>query len=258
MQIRSGVAGDAAVQAQVQASQRIAALFKQKTGLARISVNLVDDASRARLQPIKDIMNAAGVQRLSDLDVLRVTAPTAMSRGKVMLAPRKGVVTTVDWRSVAQRFKGATLAARQTTLAAMLTNRNSVGKLRQAPVLGGVVRPGGAAAPVPPVLGTGVPTPVVGGRSGLAGARPTLTPAPGTSAPRVPLARAGLRSEPASIGGVVRLDGGRITGIDRDLLTQLEDKDPVRWPVASPRPILFHALQTIPVDSAVMIAGTST
>ncbi|MEM6441806.1 MAG: LamG-like jellyroll fold domain-containing protein, partial [Pseudomonadota bacterium] len=52
------------------AERRLVQGFKRKTGLKRVEMRLNPNYGNSRLQPIKDIMNAAGVEKLSDLQTL--------------------------------------------------------------------------------------------------------------------------------------------------------------------------------------------
>src|SRR5262249_26254225 len=87
----------------------------------------------ARLQHIKDIMNAAGVQTLSDLDTLPVTTRTALGRGQVLVAPKKSSVVHVNWANVAKQFRAGDSTARLNILATHLTNQNSTAFLNKLP-----------------------------------------------------------------------------------------------------------------------------
>lgn len=111
-------------------AQKIAAEFKRKTGMSRVLVSLIPDEGRARLQPIRDIMNAAGVSKLSDLATLQLTQPMTMTPGKIVVAPRRTGAIRIDWSKIAATMKGATATNKRQTLATLLTNRNSGTVLR--------------------------------------------------------------------------------------------------------------------------------
>ena len=70
LSIRQGVVTQQFFAQQTQTAQRLEAKVRQAGLIKNIVVNLLPDASHARLQHVKDIMNAAGVQTLSDLDTL--------------------------------------------------------------------------------------------------------------------------------------------------------------------------------------------
>jgi Concanavalin A-like lectin/glucanases superfamily len=86
LSIRHGVVTQQFFAKQAQAAQLLEAKVKQAGVIKNIVINLLPDASHARLQHVKDIMNAAGVQTVSDLDTLPVTTPTPLSRGQVLIA----------------------------------------------------------------------------------------------------------------------------------------------------------------------------
>src|SRR5439155_15525625 len=65
LNIRRGVITEQFFAQQAQAAQRLEAMVKQAGCIKEVSGNLLPDVSHARLQHVKDIMNAAGVQTLS-------------------------------------------------------------------------------------------------------------------------------------------------------------------------------------------------
>ena len=91
--IRQGVVTQSFFQQKQQEALRLETLVKQAGTIKNISVHLVPDESHARLQHVKDIMNAAGVEKLSDLDTLPVRQRTALVRGQVLVAPQVRHVT---------------------------------------------------------------------------------------------------------------------------------------------------------------------
>ncbi len=107
--------------------------IKTKIGL-NVSVKVIPslDESHSRLQPIKDIMNAAGVDKLSDLATLRITVPTKMIRGKVLLASRKNDMSTIDWSKIAANFTSFDVVKKKEHLAKFFPNRNSEGVIKNA------------------------------------------------------------------------------------------------------------------------------
>ena len=237
--IRQGAVTQDFLAARQQRAQTITASLA--TILPRVRVSLVPDESRARLQPIKDIMNAAGVQRLSDLQTLRITTRTVMSSGTVMVAARTQTTPSVNWAAVATQFRAAAPAERKTLLASVLANQNSQPLLAQAAAL-----PPAAAA---------LSTPV---RSVIPSASP-IAPAPPAAVVPTPaaltgvLARTALRTQPLT--ELVRLEN-RVLRADPTVLQQIVDRNPANWPITTQEAFQVRSLTTIPVSSAVIIAGT--
>src|SRR5262249_2293030 len=133
LSIRQGVVTQQILDQQAQVAQRLEAKVRQAGVIKNITVNLVPDASHARLQHVKDIMNAAGVQTLSDLDTLPVKTRTPLSRGQVLVAPKKAAAVKVNWIDIAKQFRAGDAAAQRNILAAHLTNQNSTAFLRSLP-----------------------------------------------------------------------------------------------------------------------------
>jgi hypothetical protein len=283
--IRQGVLPDRVIADKQALATRIAQRFRETTGLSRVIVNLLPDVSHSRLQPIKDIMNAAGVERLSDLSTLRVTAPMQMVPGRIVVAPRRST-STIDWSQVASQFVGAaTATARRDTLARFLTNRNSKAVLTRMPtapitpstpitpmtpptLLGPAIlapttpvrpptltpiRPGGVVAPVP-VRRTVAPLAEGGRIMGLGDESRT--------SPRLPVetlresATIRLAATAVPVSELFRVTNQVVELTDAQLVDRLEGDHPVAWPVTTPPPVRTYSLRTIPVDSAVIIAAT--
>ncbi|MBD2504169.1 hypothetical protein [Anabaena azotica] len=118
-------------------AQQIATEFQQKTGITRVSVSLIPDEGRSRLQPIRDIMNAAGVKKLSDLASLQIAQPTVMTPGKVIVAPMKSNSLQTDWSNLAKRLATANVTQKQEVIATLLSNRNSETVLKKMQVNAG-------------------------------------------------------------------------------------------------------------------------
>jgi hypothetical protein len=133
LSIRQGVVTQQFFAQQAQAAQRLEAKVRQAGVIKNIVVNLLPDASHARLQHVKDIMNAAGVQTLSDLDTLPVKTRTALSCGQVLVAPRKKNVVHVNWVDIAKQLRVGDAVAWRNLLAAHLTNQNSTAFLHNLP-----------------------------------------------------------------------------------------------------------------------------
>src|SRR5262245_20943313 len=85
LSIRQGVVTQQFFAERAQTAQRLEAKVRQAGVIKNVVVNLLPDASHARLQHVKDIMNAAGVQTLSDLDTVPVKTRTTRSRGQVLI-----------------------------------------------------------------------------------------------------------------------------------------------------------------------------
>jgi hypothetical protein len=203
--------------------------------LARVRVSLIHDESQARLQPIKDIMNAAGVDRLSDLQTLRITTRTVMSSGTVMVASRAQAISSVNWAAVATDFRAAAPAERKTLLASVLANQNSQPVLARAAALSAPVPPTIRPAPTPSL--PAVPAGVLTGPAGVAEVLPR------TAVTRLPLTR------------LVRLEN-RVLQANPAVLQQIVDRNPANWPTTTETAFEVRTLTTIPVSSAVIIAGT--
>jgi hypothetical protein len=59
-----------------------------------------------------------------------------------------------------------------------------------------------------------------------------------------------------NIGEVIKIDNNKLKVLDSKLLTTLEAAKPSAWPGLSTAPVQAFSLQTVPIDSAVIIAGT--
>ncbi len=227
-------------------ASRIENAFKAKTGLKRVTVNLIPDHGNSRLQPIKDIMNAAGVQKLSDLQTLRVTTRTVMTAGKLMVAPRRSRVTHVDWGVLATSFAHADAKDRRALLAEQLTNRNSATQLRK---LGAVVTP--APAVSSPVLSGSVLSGAIGASLATSGRPTTGLRIPGAALATNPSLR--LAAAPIEVGELFQKVQGRVQLRDAAVIERLESANPGAWAQTSKAPLRTLALKTVPLNSAVMI-----
>jgi hypothetical protein len=225
LSIRQGVVTQQFFAQQTQAAQRLEAKVRQAGVIKNIVVNLLPDASHARLQHVKDIMNAAGVQTLSDLDTLPVNARTTLSRGQVLVAPKKKNVVHVDWADIAKQLRVGDAVARRNLLAAHLTNQNSTAFLHNLPteqLVPPPVRPGGVG-------------------------RRLFSPA--SLRPRFP-------SPTLHTGNTVKVVNNKVVSIDSGLLQSISSRQPIDWPVTSGAQIQTLSLTIVPIDSAVVIAGT--
>src|SRR5262249_50878213 len=164
--------------------------------------------SHARLQHVKDIMNAAGVQTLSDLNTLPVKTRTPLSRGQVLVAPKKAATVHVNWVDIAKQFRAGDAAAQRNLLAAHLTNRNSTAFLRSLPTE--KIAPERVAAPSALAAAPGA----VGLRQGT-GRPPVL--------PRIP-------EKTIHTSETLRLANNKVVAVDAGLLQNLSSAKPALWP----------------------------
>jgi concanavalin A-like lectin/glucanase superfamily protein/IPT/TIG domain-containing protein len=236
LSIRQGAVGADFLNARMQRAQTITQALAPV--LKRVRVSLIPDESYARLQPIKDIMNAAGVQRISDLQTMRITTRTVMTRGKVLVAAKKLAKPPVKWGDIATQFRAATAAERKTMLAQLLTTQNSRTVLTSAattaPSTGTITTsPVMTAAPVAP---TSVVTAPVSPRIGVA-------------LPRA----AALAGEP--IADLIRVDRD-VLRVDPQVITRIAERNPALWPAVTTPIVHTITPAVIPVDSAAIIAAT--
>jgi hypothetical protein len=233
LSIRKGVVTEQFFAQQVQAAQRLEAMVKQAGVIKKIAVNLLPDASHARLQHVKDIMNAAGVQTLSDLGTLAVNARTPLNRGQVLVAPKKSSVVHVNWADVVKQFRAGDSTARLNILATHLTNQNSAAFLNKFP----------KQEIVPPTRRLR--------EEALTRAQPTIRT--GFLRPVSPL----KIGEPSlHTTETLKVINNKVAAIDAKLLDNLMSKVPSRWPTVGSGRIQVMELKTVPIDSAVVIAGT--
>jgi hypothetical protein len=153
LSIRQGVVTQQFFEAKRQEASRLEAKVKEAGIIKQIAVSLLPDESHARLQHVKDIMNAAGVQRLSDLGTLPVKAKVTLTRGTILVAPKKTTIPPVVWGEVAKNFRAATtVEAKRLTLATRLVNRNSASVLKNVPVQPRSELPADTQLTLPPVV----------------------------------------------------------------------------------------------------------
>lgn len=246
--VRQGVVSQQFFIQKQDAAKRIEQAFKLKTGLSRVVVNLLPDYGNSRLQPIKDIMNAAGVQKLSDLDTLRINVRTVMTPGKVLVAARKTSSATIDWSKIAKDFVSANVGAKRDLLARTMTNRNSVSVLNKLQV----------ATPV-----VGNPSPIIGNVSPIGiGGRVTGVGTNDNTGLRIPAdtlrdsPSLRLIAQPIRVNDLFKTDGATLKLVDQNLVKNLESSNPSLWAVTSAPTYQLYSLKTIPVNSAVMIGST--
>jgi hypothetical protein len=235
LSIRQGVVTQQFFAKQAQAAQLLEAKVKQAGIIKNISVNLLPDASHARLQHVKDIMNAAGIQSVSDLDNLPVTTRTTLSRGQMLVAPKKGNVVRVGWSDIAKQFRASDAVTQRNILAAHLTNQNSAGLLHNLPT-----------EQIVPHLTPVHPSPILPTLPG-GGSHPPVSPS------SIPLR---IREIPLHTSKALKVVNNKVVSIDAKLMGRLASRKPIDWPTTSSGQIQALALTTIPIDSAVVIAGT--
>lgn len=240
LNIRRGAVTPQSIAQFQQTAARLEGIVRQAGSVKHIAVNLLPDASHARLQHVKDIMNSAGVQTLSDLDTLPVRSRTAIKRGQVLVAPRKANVVRVNWVDVAKQFRAGDSTARVSLLAAHLTNQNSaafLGKLQVQPAQPAVSPPRVARPAVAPTtLHAAVASATFGAAPIAANVRVSELPLQTTAA--------------------VRLAGTQVTAVDAGLVEAIRARVPAHWPTTGGATTQVLELKTVPIDSAVVIAGT--
>jgi IPT/TIG domain len=246
VQIRHGAVGPQFFEQKLEAAKRIEQTFKTKTGLTRVVVNLLPDYGNSRLQPIKDIMNAAGVQKLSDLETLRINVRTVMTPGKVLVAARKSTDAAIDWAKIAVELVTANAAGKRELMARTLPNRNSAATLNRFQIAAPITR-GGILNP-PVAIGPG------GRIAGLGDGAHTGPRVPADVLRDSPTLR--LAAPTTRIGDLFRQEGGVLKLRDANVVKNFEAANPALWAVTSPPMHQLHSLKTIPVNSAVMIGHT--
>lgn len=250
--IREGAFTSTAWSKRVKDAKTLEASIKSKIGInAIVKVIASLDESRARLQPVKEIMNAAGVDKISDLSTLQIKVPTYIPKGKVLIAPKKMKEVKVNWGKIANSFTQLSAAQKKEHLARYLPNRNSSTVLKGAKPM--------AVTPTPsPVIVTR-PGSVIN-TTGLSGRLDHLTILNRTG---VRLSREVIRNSPTieafrtgvSLNEVVQLNGAGLKLANKEtFLKQIAAQKPEEWPMLSEmvRPLM---LKTLPVNTSVIIAG---
>lgn len=250
--IHEGVASKGASDLTARA-QAIVAEFQKKTQLKRVRVSLIPDEGRARLQPIRDILNAAGVEKLSDLENFRIDQPTVLTPGTVLVAAKKQAQPKPDWSKIADIIRKASPVEKRMTLATTLTNRNSLklldsaatGKspttqtpkidvLTQKPLTAGTITSSGRIQGLSTPLNTGTRLPAE-----VRMASPTLR----------------RQLDPVALPELVAKEGTLPKVADEALLHVLDTANPALWPSPQTQQVRMYSLTTIPVHSAVIIAN---
>jgi hypothetical protein len=190
------------------------------------------DAVDHRFDHVKSIMAAAGVRDLSKLSTLRIDRRVVLSPGTVMVAPQKAtaVATVLTWAELAKKVDKASPAEAVNLLAGHLANRNSEKALKRAAPTGP-----GPTRPIPGQPRRPVPE------------RPTR---PGRGPVRV------RRASPLTLmTNAVRFENGALRVLDPSLVGLLGEAKPADWPALEAPTMEVMALETIPVNSSVIIAG---
>jgi hypothetical protein len=248
LQIVQGVVTPAVQAARQTTTQQVIAGLKNKVATQNISVVLDPDPALSRLQKVRNILDAAGVGRLSDLSTLKLSAPVTMTPNKVLVAP-KAAAPAINWAQLATEIAGGKADVTRTRLAQYLTNRNSSAVVQKiaapAPVAAAAAAPAAThvaattVASVTPVLSTVALKPIV--------AQPTVA------------ARATnlqVLKEAPLLTQHLQVSGDTLKVLNPSLLENLVANKPAAWPVtSSPAPVLLDH-KTIPINSAVIIAQT--
>ncbi|MFC5650681.1 IPT/TIG domain-containing protein [Paenibacillus solisilvae] len=272
--IKQGIL-DAGLQiARQQKAAQIEQAVKLATGNGNIKVNLFPDASRARLQPIKDLINAAGVEKLSDLDTLRITTKTVMTQGKILLAPRKNNVRQIDWGAIAKEFTAAANKdLLRENLAKYMINRNSSPTLKRLTASISIPIPTTATTTTTTTNPSTNPFIVPSGpirqpihvnaastntvRGGLSGGTVNRT---GVQLPTQVLRESPVLrrfKDASTISDLISIkDNSKIELRDQGIFDKLEARVPSSWPETSQQTSHLYSLKTIPLTSAVIIANT--
>lgn len=254
--IRSGVFTSTDMKQRITRARNVESILKSKLGrAAKVIVSPSLDESHSRLQPLKDIMNAVGVEKLSDLSTLKITVPTTITRGKVLVAPKVTPVLTIDWGSLAGNYTTLTPQKKKELLAKYMTNRNSTQTLRNASAspatatpAPGTITSGSLSGPllITNRFTTRLDTLSTTNRTGLRIPREAVASNPTIE---------GLRMT-TPISAHISLEKAALTVIDKDLLIRnLESKSPENLPQLSTAPRML-SIQVLPVNSSVIIAGT--
>jgi hypothetical protein len=271
IQIKTGSILGQEIQKRAKDAITLQKAIQSKVGV-KVKVRVVPsmDESHARLLPIKDIMNAVGVEKLSDLSQLKISTPTNITRGKVMVASRKINNLGVNWGMVAKDFVTMNGAEKKVQLAKFLPNRNS-SQL--------IISSFQAATPTTPATGaaagtTSIPvtmaTPVSATATPLSTSSIRLTRPLGTRMdtltadlrtgvriPREviassPTVAAALVSRPISAS--ILLDSKKLVVKDPEIANRMMSNKPQSWPTLTDQAQVM-SLTTLPVNQSVIIAG---
>lgn len=241
--IRSGVFHAKDLSDRIVKAKDLEKAIKNKIGpWAHVFVNPSLDEAHAKLQPIKDVMNAASVERISDLGLLKLTKDTVMTKGKVLIAPKK-FITPINWGSLIGSFTLLNLDKKKEFLAKYLPNKNSI------PLLQTVSNATTAITTnTTPAIGrlTSRIDPLGGIRTGLRIPRGAIAVNPTLEGMRVN----------THFSNYIKLDASTLTLVNKDdLIRKLGSSNTEDLPQLSETPRTLM-MQVIPVSSSVIIAGT--
>jgi hypothetical protein len=214
--------------------------------VVNVKVELDTDVSYARLQPIKDLMNAAGVKKLSDLGTLKITTKTVMNRGKVIVAPSKPQRVEINWKNIASEYsKQPGLAEKRNILATFLPNKNSVPVLKNFKIAETVIAPS-------------ISTNIIGVGGRIAGLGRGTTTRTGARLPMSIMTKNptfSLARKPTLLSNVIEKEGTGYKLTSAVVLENLKLNVPANWPALGSIVANTYSFKTIPVGSAVIIAN---
>lgn len=221
-------------------------LKRQLNFTGNIIVELDPDTVDHRFDSIRAILNAAGVEDLSQLDQITIDRPTVIQPNTMMIAPRKNRLQVIDWAGIATLIANADIATAVLNTATVLPNRHSTEILQNQSTAGAMM----ARTDLNEVadLSQRVPD------------NPTRLEGKGKSlANRVALnVNLATLKSPASQTPFVRdliRPAGRLEIVDKTIFEQLTNDQPADWPIhAQPKLFMMTAI-SIPVDTSVIIAG---
>ncbi|TDN88827.1 IPT/TIG domain-containing protein [Salegentibacter sp. 24] len=218
---------------------QLQAKFKNKFRLPNLNVFINPDESYARLRTIKNILTAVGVIHLSDLSSLNITSKTVMTRGKVLIAPKiKDNELKIDWSKLAKNISSISTKEKQLVLAKNLLNNNSVKFIKNKVNLnngsddrGNIIRTGRTVRNIGPFE------------------RRVIGRVSRESQPFI-------RAENINLSHAVNLSENNFTLKDRNILSSLKKIKPETWPSTAGNSMKLLSMTTLPIDTAVIIAGT--
>jgi hypothetical protein len=251
-QIVQGVVTAAVQTARQTTVQQVMTGLKNKTATSNIAVILEPDPALSRLQKVRNILDAAGVGRLSDLSTLKISTPTTMTPNKILVAP-KPASSVINWAQVAAEVATGKADVTRTRLAQYMTNRNSTAVMQK------LTAPAAAAAAAPASS-----TPAAATRTAATTAA-TASPALSSVAlksivatPTVAALATNLQvlKQPPLLTEHLQVSGDTLKVLNPALLQSLAASSPSAWPVTSPPNMVLLDHKTIPINSAVIIAQT--
>lgn len=246
VRIRSGSVTNKVLRTMKNKAKSIENNLKAFLSINNIAVELDHDVSYAMLQPIKNILNAVGVQNISDMDTLQIKTKTVMTPGKIMIAPKKAKsMGMIDWAGIARTVGTLSVAGRQKLIAKYLTNRNSKKILKKA--LPSTASRIGALTPTG--LRTGV---ITRPRAHVLHPLTTVSPITALSA----VSRFSRISDRPVLADMIKLDSAELEIKDAAITDKLEGNDPENWPSLGGMYKTLMAVTTLPINTAVIIAGT--